>query len=224
MLRNLPFIYLLYKKVQYIRLRRYNGLSNNGLLQSAPTTQLNRHPDIFKALNDRFGDRKIRVLSFGCSTGEECQSLSEYLPLAEIVGVDVNRKSIEKAQLNYSSESISFFHMETSGLKKLGEFDLILAVSVLCRYPESNLVEDSSSLFPFDLYNDSVDKLSAVLKPNGFLFIRSSNYRFMDTAISKDYQVVNFKGQRQPERFPKFDSHNKKIKHHVEMEELFQKD
>jgi len=222
-LKRVPFLYIWYKKLQYKKLTRENNLSQNGLLQSAPTTQLNRHPDIFEALGARFKDQPIRLLSFGCSTGEECQSLSTYLPNAMIIGVDVNKKSIEKAKSKFSSEKLSFYHIEAKSLHTLGKFDVITAISVLCRYPESKLIQNIDSVFPFSIFEMSVGYLDQVLNPKGYLFIRSSNFRFMETEYHEKYEVISFEGQRQPEMFPKFNKINCRLKDFEEREELFQK-
>ena len=223
LLKKVPFVYIWYKKLQYKKLTRENNLSQNGLLQSAPTTQLNRHPDIFEALGARFKDEPIRLLSFGCSTGEECQSLSTYLPNATIIGVDVNKKSIEKAKSKFASEKLSFYHIEAKSLHTLGKFDVITAISVLCRYPESKLIQNIDSVFPFSIFEMSVGYLDQVLNPKGYLFIRSSNFRFMETEYHKKYEVIFFQGQRQPEMFPKFNKINSRLKDFEEREELFQK-
>ena len=222
-LKRVPFLYIWYKKLQYKKLTRENNLSQNGLLQSAPTTQLNRHPDIFEALGARFKDQPIRLLSFGCSTGEECQSLSTYLPNAMIIGVDVNKKSIEKAKSKFSSEKLSFYHIEAKSLHTLGKFDVITAISVLCRYPESKLIQNIDSVFPFSIFEMSVGYLDQVLNPKGYLFIRSSNFIFMETEYHEKYEVISFEGQRQPEMFPKFNKINCRLKDFEEREELFQK-
>ena len=223
LLKKVPFVYIWYKKLQYKKLTNENNLSQDGLLQSAPTTQLNRHPDIFEDLGARFKDQPIRILSFGCSTGEECQSLSTYLPNALIIGVDVNKKSIEKAKSKFTSERLSFYHLEAKSLHTLGKFDVITAISVLCRYPESKLIQNIESVFPFSIFEKSVGYLDQVLNSEGYLFIRSSNFRFMETEYNKKYKVISFKGQRRPEIFPKFNKNNCRLEGFEEREELFQK-
>lgn len=223
LLKKVPFVYIWYKKLQYKKLTKENNLSQDGLLQSAPTTQLNRHPDIFEDLGARFKDQPIRILSFGCSTGEECQSLSTYLPNALIIGVDVNKKSIEKAKSKFTSERLSFYHLEAKSLHNLGKFDVITAISVLCRYPESKLIQNIESVFPFSIFEKSVGYLDQVLNSEGYLFIRSSNFRFMETEYNKKYKVISFKGQRRPEIFPKFNKNNCRLEGFEEREELFQK-
>jgi len=221
-LKKVPFFYLAYKKLQYRRLTRKNKLAGDSLLQSASTTELNRHPDIFNELKTRFGKEDIRVLSFGCSTGEECKSLSEYLPEAKIVGIDINKKSIENAQANYASENVQFILKEPKDLRLLGKFDVIIAISVLCKHPEAELINDISSIFPFDKYESIVSSLDQLLNEEGLLFIRSSNFRFKDTRISDQYEVVSW-NSRNPEPFPKFDSNNVRIDGFEEREELFRK-
>jgi len=221
-LKKVPFFYLAYKKLQYRRLTRKNKLAGDSLLQSASTTELNRHPDIFNELNSRLSKENIRVLSFGCSTGEECKSLSEYLPEAEIVGIDINKKSIEIARSNYSSENVQFVLKEPKNLNSLGKFDVIIAISVLCKHPEAELINDISSIFPFEKYESIVSELDQILNKEGLLFIRSSNFRFKDTLISDQYEVVSW-NNRNPEPFPKFDSNNVRLDAYEEREELFRK-
>jgi chemotaxis methyl-accepting protein methylase len=48
-------------------------------------TAPNRYPEIFAAAVAAAAAAR-RILSFGCSTGEECVSLAEYFPKAEIIG------------------------------------------------------------------------------------------------------------------------------------------
>ena len=219
-LKKIPFLYLAYKKLQYRRLTRENKLAGDSLLQSASTTELNRHPDIFNELKSRYSQEKIRILSFGCSTGEECKSLSEYIPEAQIVGIDINTKSIESAKSNFANEQMKFMVKEPSGLTSLGKFDVIVAISVLCKHPEAELINDISSIFPFEKYESIVSDLDQLLTKGGLLFIRSSNFCFKDTSLSEQYEVVSW-NQRSPELFPKFDLNNKRMEMYEEREELF---
>ncbi len=221
--KKIAFLYLPYKKLQYKRLTKKNKLKENSLLQSASTTDLNRHPDIFNELGSMFSSRKIRVLSFGCSTGEECQSLSEYLPEAQIVGVDVNKESIDRARSRFTNERIEFVVREPGNLNTLGKFDVILAISVLCKYPESNLLRDIGPIFPFEKYESTLGELDTLLQPGGCLFIRSSNFRFRDSSLASKYEVVHNWDSRSPEEFPKFDSKNQRLEGYREEEELFRK-
>jgi len=59
------------------------------LFQPSPATQLNRYPEIFRFVRAHVGDgADVRLLSFGCSTGEEVFSLRQYFPSAGIKGLE----------------------------------------------------------------------------------------------------------------------------------------
>mgnify|MGYP003337666074 CR=1 FL=1 len=58
-------------------------------------TEEDRYPDIFRETTRFVKDGKI--LSFGCSSGKECESLSKkYFPLLEVHGIDIDKKTIEE--------------------------------------------------------------------------------------------------------------------------------
>lgn len=78
------------------RLRR----SDHGLLlQTSAHTKPNRYPFIFAFIAQRLsGVATPRVLSYGCSMGDEVFSLLSYLPRAEVVGIDINPRNIAVAR------------------------------------------------------------------------------------------------------------------------------
>ena len=61
------------------------SLLHPGCHQGPTRTALNRYPEIFAAAAAAAPDAR-RILSFGCATGEECVTLADYFPAAEIVG------------------------------------------------------------------------------------------------------------------------------------------
>jgi tRNA G46 methylase TrmB len=67
-----------------------------GSHQLVDWTAPNRYPEIFAAAAAAAPDAR-RILSFGCSTGEECVSLAEYFPKSEIIGAEINVLSLPKA-------------------------------------------------------------------------------------------------------------------------------
>ena len=67
----------------------------SGLFQPYPLTFADRYPVLFKLARERIGDgADRRILSFGCSTGEEVWSLRRYFQEAEIVGIDISPRNI----------------------------------------------------------------------------------------------------------------------------------
>ena len=218
-------VYILLKKLKYWILSLQFGTKSTAIMQTASTTFMDRHPDIFDFLKLQFGDQQIRLLSFGCSTGEECFSLRNYLPNAKITGVDINPNSILSAKKNSLVDgNMEFVCLSPNALHQLGQFDVILALSVLCKNPEAQELNDISSIYPFHRYNSIVTLLDSQLNKNGYLIIRSSNFRLKDSSVFSNYSVVNFEKRRDPKDFPKFDSNNKRLKNYLETEEFFRKE
>lgn len=218
-----PQIYLYYKKITYILLAFSSGTKEKNIFQEASTTELNRHPDIFSFLKVKYKDKNIKILSFGCSTGEECVSINKYLPNASILGIDINKKSLAKANQNNSNQNISYKYCEPNEISNLGEFDVVIAISVLCKHPEAEYLNNLSKIYPFKRYEDMVHKLDSVLKEEGLLIIRSSNYIFSDTKTSKKYQLIKNSKARKPKPFPKFNSKGFREIDYIESKEIFKK-
>jgi 2-polyprenyl-3-methyl-5-hydroxy-6-metoxy-1,4-benzoquinol methylase len=224
LLKRLGPIYIILKKIKYFILSKKYKTASKNILQTASTTFMNRHPDIFEFLSDNFKDKNIKILSFGCSTGEECFSIREYLPKSKIIGVDINKESINKAKQHPRIDSkMTFLNVEPNKLNELGQFDVILALSVLCKNPEAETLKNIKSIYPFSQYEYFVKQLDSILKPGGLLIIRSSNFRFLDTKIASNYFCIYPKNSRKAHSFPKFDSENNRLYNYLETEEFFQK-
>ena len=218
-----PQIYLYYKKLTYIFLAFSSGTKQKNIFQEASTTEYNRHPDIFDFLKIKYKDKNIKILSFGCSTGEECVSLNKYLPNASILGIDINKKSLAKAKQNNSKQNISYKYCEPNEIINLGEFDVVIAISVLCKHPEAIYLNELTTIYPFERYEEMVNKLDAILKEGGLLIIRSSNYIFSDVKISNKYELIENNNARKPKSFPKFNSKGLKKTDYIENKEIFKK-
>ena len=58
--------------------------------QKTPATSYNRYPEIFKEIKGIIPSPN-QILSFGCSTGIECETLQElYFPNIKIIGLDIS--------------------------------------------------------------------------------------------------------------------------------------
>lgn len=146
-----------------------------GIHQLSSVTAFDRYPTLFKALAGKMTPR--RILSFGCSTGEECATARLYWPEADIVGVDVKETSLQTAQERHSC----FRFRHVSELATLGKFDLVLALSVLCRHRDTKDREFIADVYPFAMFEEAVGQLVARLAPRGVIAIVNANYRFIDT-------------------------------------------
>lgn len=99
------------------------------LFQPFPTTGEDRYPGLFDALVRHLADiPSPRVLSFGCSSGEEVRALRKRLPGAKIVGIDLNRRMIAKARLADPSPLSEY---RCDGAPRPDErYDAVLALAV----------------------------------------------------------------------------------------------
>lgn len=186
---------------------KYN-IPKKNILQLASTTEYNRHEDLFKLSQSNLGkESKIKVLSFGCSTGEECFSLREYFPNATIIGCDINKDSLHIAAKRNKDNNIEFIISNNSNLHKYKYFDLILANSVFTKQPEDKVINNISKLFPFNQFNEITQTLHSLINRNGLFIMRYSNYKFEDTLIAHKYKCLLQKDSN----FPVFDKNGDKL-------------
>jgi len=105
-----------------------------GLFQPYGTTFEDRYPPIFRFLRNHLSDGpERRLLSFGCSTGQEVFSLRRYFPAAFIRGIDINPRSIAHCQTQLSAEDrdrTDFIIADSAANEEAEYYDAVLAMSV----------------------------------------------------------------------------------------------
>ena len=77
-----------------------------------------------------------RVLEVGCAIGDICWRMSRRWPDAEIVGVDISRKSIELAAQLFGGPSIRFVPGQLTTAAVTGPFDLVVMLDVYEHVPK----------------------------------------------------------------------------------------
>ena len=182
--------------------------------QTSNWTAMDRYPAIFKASRDYFENSEanaLKILSFGCSTGEEVFTLRRYFSSAHILGVDIIEKNLEAAREKNTDERIHFAYSDPETLRTLGPFDAIFCMSVLQR-SELNRgdVASSKKIYSFHKYDEQIKQLDAVLAPKGLLVIYSANYRFCDARVASTYEVIKMDPPEFDET-PKFDANSMRI-------------
>jgi hypothetical protein len=155
-----------------------------GCHQSENWTGLNRYPEIFTAAAAAAPDAR-RILSFGCSTGEECVTLASYFPKARIVGADINLLNLLKA-MKHRSDRIRFVYASDRTLTRFGGFDALFCMSVL-RNPRP---KRRKGFYPFERFEERALFLETLVRPGGLLVIHNSMYRFGDTAHKSSYERI----------------------------------
>ncbi len=164
-------------------------------VQLSNRTRANRYPHVFEPvarMAAALQRPQLRVLSFGCSTGEEPSILAtHYLPGAEILGVDIAPDALAEARARCAAlAGVTIAESTPETLRSRGPFDLIFAMSVLCRWPTSRRMASIGELFPFARFTEQATLLDEVLAPGGLLVIYNANYSFLQTPVAANYDVV----------------------------------
>jgi SAM-dependent methyltransferase len=189
----------------------FNWFTNSETHQVPNATSVDRYPELFSLLADRLANKsQPRILSFGCSTGEEVGTLLAYIPDAKIVGVDINRWNIGIARSSYSSDNAQFF-TRLDQIPDAVQFDAIVCMAVLQHQENTRpTIVDSSATYPFDRFEKQVVRLDSLLRPGGTLIIEYANYRFEDTQVFSSYERRPEDPGREHDH-PLFDRTNKRI-------------
>jgi hypothetical protein len=163
------------------------------MAQQHKGTKFDRYPGMFRTASDRaaqtFGPpargSDFRILSFGCSTGEEMRSLRVYFPDAQIFGCDLDL-TLSAGRNDLPGE---VFLSTPEAIAARGPYQLIFANSVLCRHPLPAGAE-LSDVFPFSEFEALATMLHDNLMLGGILCVYNTSYFFRDLAIADSYRPV----------------------------------
>jgi hypothetical protein len=213
---------------QYRSFLRLRFLKQGGVHQVSNYTAHDRYPTIFQASQAYFAERvhPLKILSFGCSTGEEVFTLRTYFPEAEILGVDVNSWNLEVCRARNSDPRIHFMLSDARRMAEHGPFDAIFCMAVLQRSEAMKPnVRDSTHIYPFDRFDTQLRELNALLAEGGLLVLYHTSYRFKDTSIARHYATlpINASFMDHEPQTPKFDRHHRRLPEQLYRDVLFVK-
>ena len=171
------------------------------LFQPATVTRMDRHPDLFELVATRLARHEApRLLSFGCSTGEEAFTLSSYLPHSLIDAIDANPACISQARRSAESllaegrlhaSRIRFVCADIPNALASDGYDAVLCMSVLRHGDlEARTPEICTATLPFPRFAAAIDSLDRCLRPGGLLVLWGCSFRFADTPTAKRYRTV----------------------------------
>jgi SAM-dependent methyltransferase len=166
-----------------------------GRFQAYDHTLPDRYPWLFEFARSSVADgATTRLLSFGCSRGDEVFSLRKYFPAAAIKGIDIDPRNIALcvARLpSAESQAISFAAAGTTKEEVSGSYDAIFCLAVLCL---GDLTNSGAQCCNPHLYFQDFDRIVAdfarCLKPGGILVLHTSNFRFCDSSVAGGFDVV----------------------------------
>ena len=146
-------------------------------IQTSTATQLGRYLPIFQDAKTQYASAPAHILSFGCSTGVETETLSGVWPDAVIEGVEINDEVRAKAIETYPHRR--FFPPS----ELAGQYDLVTAMSVLCSWPEK-----SYGILNYGIFVEACKSIDRCLKPGGLLICY--NYTYSPLNVLTDYEAL----------------------------------
>ena len=129
--------------------------------------------------------RKLKILSFGCSTGEEIVTIRSIFRDADIYGCEIEPVSLQAARETVGHLA-TIFKSDAAAIRDHGPFDLINCSSVLCLSPPTHI----NTLFPSADFDALLATLDGALRPGGLLAITNASYRFHDSPLAPYYDPV----------------------------------
>ena len=162
-----------------------------GSFQPYNHTLPDRYPWLFSFAASQLADHAdLRLLSFGCSHGEEVTSLRRYFPRAFIKGLDIDPRNIEICR-RHALANAEFAVAGSAEAEAAASYDSVLCLAVLCH---GDLVAANppvcTPLVDFADFERVVTGLARCLKPGGLLFLHTNNFRFADTAVAAQFCTI----------------------------------
>ena len=152
--------------------------------QDNSLTWSDRYPVLFDATRTLMKGRdKPKLLSYGCSSGQEVSTLRRYFPSATVVGVEINRHLLRTCRRLSADDAVVFVAPHDPALTAHGPYDAIFCMAVLTRRPhevERSGRRDIADFYPYRLFAGEVRRLAALLAPGGLLVVEHALYRVED--------------------------------------------
>ena len=175
--------------------------------QDNSLTWQDRYPKLFGAARVLLADSPtLRILSFGCSSGEEVLTLRRYFPAARIIGAEINRHLLRACRRLPTDKAIKFIPSSEHSLRAQGPYDAIFCMAVLTRRPhliQQGLVHDISRIYPFGTFAREIRNLTSLLNAGGLLVVEHTLYRVEDAIGDLPLSVVTSHGVA-PAKGPRF--------------------
>lgn len=150
----------------------------DGYMQPSGMTKEERYPKIYDSAA-KLKPKAKRVLSFGCSTGEEAFALAKRFPNAtQVVGADIDYSRICTARKNNKNTNVYFYDTAAG----LGQFDVVTALNVFFCLDKP---------IPKENWIKTLEEVAGYVAPGGVLMIFKSDYDPMDVLAKLNFKAEN---------------------------------
>ncbi len=173
---------------------RYSSKKDTNIHQHSTVAHYDRYPVLFRYVASLFDRQASKILSYGCSNGLETLVLaSKYFPHSYIDGVDVNADQVNIAQtINPSPYRVRHYTSDELDLiNPFESYDIVFAMSVLCRWPDTKGRENIADLYSFSDFEKGLQTLISLVKPGGMVVIFNSNYAVAASQHSSQLEPIN---------------------------------
>lgn len=157
--------------------------------QTTSYTCEERYPALFDLAAVLAPDAK-RILSFGCSTGEELMALRRRFVGAEIIGAEINPRSRAIARRRLAADPRAVV-LHPRFIR--GSFDVVFALAVLQREPHKIAemeVEDLTPFYSHERFDAAVRELGGAVRIGGLLCVINAHYRIEDSSIARQFETI----------------------------------
>jgi 2-polyprenyl-3-methyl-5-hydroxy-6-metoxy-1,4-benzoquinol methylase len=163
-----------------------------GRFQPYRYTLPDRYPWLFQfAATALEGREDCKLLSFGCSRGDEVLALRRYFPDATITGIDIDRHNIARCRARIKDPEIRFAAAATTEREAAQSYDAIFCLAVLCHgHLTTSGAQRADPLLHFADFERMVSDFARCLKPGGLLLLHTTSFRFCDTATAREFDVL----------------------------------
>ena len=216
----IKFIFDSRYRSEHISLKNFSGSQH----QQSTRTKLDRYPRLFEICSEYFsGHEKPKLLSFGCSTGEEVFSIGQYLPIAKIIGVDINEWCVNQCSIKYNNPNFSFLHSLSDEFEGQNDFDAIFCLAVLQDTERNKALTVTERNYTFNSFEETVTSLDKKLTTGGLLIIDNTDFNLLDTEVGQKYTPLETENNQSIRKRPLFDKNNNKVSDEQNLYRVFVK-
>lgn len=142
-----------------------------------------RYTDLWQELAE-LNYPKNRILSYGCGLGEECFSLYKHFASSTIKGVDIQKRTIERAISKNKNPSITFEISDYQKLLQDERYDIIFAMNVFKIIKITP--EELHKRYPLEVFDAQMKDLIELLNNGGLFVIDGNSYPVEKTSVYKN--------------------------------------